>query len=76
MFDLGWRRLSGFLEIDGRLWRVAFKATGVRSETYLATLHRAQKTTWRSQADALSGSIAAAIERHRAGRKPRARPQA
>ncbi len=33
----------GFLEEDGRLWRVAVKATQDGSETYLATYHKAQR---------------------------------
>lgn len=42
LFDLGRGRLSGFLEVDGQLWRVVVKRTGDRSETYLSTLHMAR----------------------------------
>ncbi len=42
VFDLGRGQLSGFLEIDGQLWRVVVKRTGDRSETYLSTLHMAR----------------------------------
>ena len=42
------RRMVGFVEADGRLWRAAIKSTDDGSETYLATLHRARKRDLRS----------------------------
>ena len=43
LFDLGRRRASAFLEIDGRWWMAVVKTTSDSRETYLATLHRARK---------------------------------
>ena len=40
--------LVGFIEAEGKLWRAAVKSTGDGSETYLATLHRAQLRDLRS----------------------------
>ena len=42
------RRMVGFVEADGRLWRASIKSTDDGSETYLATLHRARERDLRS----------------------------
>ena len=41
VFMEGTDRVIGYLEIDGRLWAAAVKATADGSESYLLTLHRA-----------------------------------
>lgn len=43
LFRAGARHAVGFVEADGRMWRAVFKATEDGSETYLQTLHRAQR---------------------------------
>ena len=42
LFMASERMTLGFIEEDGYLWRAAVKATADGSETYLATLHKAQ----------------------------------
>ena len=42
LFRAGPRHAMGFLEMDGRPWRAVIKATRDGSETFLATLHKAQ----------------------------------
>ena len=43
VFQSADRRAMGFIEEEGRLWRAVLKSSQDGSETYLTTLHRAQR---------------------------------
>ena len=48
LFRDGDRRIAGFAEVEGRLWRAVVKATRNSSEIYAVSLHRANEHNLRS----------------------------
>lgn len=48
LFRDGDRWVTGFVEVEGRLWRAVVKATRNSSEIYAVSLHRANKRNLRS----------------------------
>ena len=48
LFRDGDRRIAGFAEVEGRLWRTVVKVTRNSSEIYAVSLHRANEHNLRS----------------------------